>query len=329
MAVDQTAKTAEIGKTGFMVPNLCFGTAPIGNMPGTYGQSVGEERARETVRAIFDSPIKFLDTSRNYGAGRSETRIGEVIRERGGPPEGLVISTKLDRNMQNNCFDADVAKHSFDQSLKALGVDRVQILHLHDPEYVDDLNDVTKSGGALDVLFDLKEQGLADAVGLAAGRVDIMMPILRERDFDALITHNRFMVTNRNAEEMIDLAQSRNISVLNAAPYAGGALAKGSKTATHYVYQEMTEAFLTPIRQVEAVCQKHDVPTGAVALQFSMRDPRVASTILGISRPERITQTLEWANWPVPEAIWDELDNLTVNYDDPEATREYSNKLMD
>ena len=127
-------------------------------------------------------------------------------------------------------------------------------------------------------------RALATAVGLAAGRVDVMMPILREWDFDALITHNRFTLTNRNAGDMINFARSKGIAVLNAAPYAGGVFAKGSTSYPHYVYQEASGEVLDLIRRIEAICAR-GVPPGAAALQFSLRDERITSTICGVSRP--------------------------------------------
>lgn len=316
-------KKVRLGQSGLMVSPLCFGLAPLGDMPDTYGYSVDIERARDTVRAIFDSPVNFLDTSRNYGFGRSEQRIGEVIKERGGIPEGFVISSKLDRDMETNKFDAARARRSLEESLKTLNVDRIQILHLHDPEYATSLEDVTGSNGALKELFRMKEEGLADAVGLAAGRVDVMMPILRDWDFDALITHNRFTLANRNAEEMMNLAQDRGIAVLNAAPYCGGVLAKGTASHARYVYQEATAEMLEPIAKIENVCARHNIPPGAAALQFSMRDPRVASTIIGISKPERIAQTIEWAKHPISDAAWADLLALPFETGDPEASRVY------
>ena len=322
MTPDPTERIA-IGRSGLKVSRVCFGLAPIGDMPDTYGHGVGIEQAHATVRAIFDSEVNFLDTSRNYGFGRSEERIGDVIRERGGIPKGFVISTKLDRDMDTLTFDAARARRSLEESLKALGVDKVQLLHLHDPEYASSLADVTKPGGALAALFRMKEEGLADAVGLAAGRVDIMMPMLRDWDFDALITHNRFTLVNRNAEEMMDLAVSRGIAVLNAAPFSGGVLAKGSATHRRYVYQEASAAMLEPVRRVEEVCARHGVAPGAAALQFSMRDPRVVSTVIGISKPERIASTLAWARQPIPPAAWSELMALPFESGDPEATRVY------
>ena len=315
------AATREIGRTGLRVPVIGFGTSGLGNMPDTYGYEVGEERALATVRAILDLPDGFLDTSRNYGLGRSEERVGMVVRERGGWPAGRVLSTKLDRDGDGR-FDGAVARRSLEASLTALGVDRIDILHLHDPEHAADLSEITGKGGAAEALMRIKEEGLATAVGLAAGRVDVMMPILRDFDFDVLITHNRLTLVNRNAEPLLALAAERGVSVLNAAPYAGGALAKG---AVHgrYVYQEATEAMLAPVRAVEAVCARHGVPPGPVALQFSMRDPRVTATICGVSKPERVAETLEWAAFPVPEAVWEDLAALPFATDDPEATRDY------
>lgn len=323
MSDDPIEKT-KLGRTRLSVSRICFGTSSLGDMPGTYGYAVDEDQAKKTVEAIFDSPVNLLDTSRIYGFGRSEERIGAVIRERGGLPAGFVISTKLDRDPETNAFDAARARRSLEESLKALGLEHVDILHLHDPEHTESLERTTGPGGALAELFRMKEEGLAKAVGLAAGPVDVMMPLLHDWDFDVLITHNRFTLTNRNAHSMIDFACAKGIAVLNAAPYAGGVLAKGTDSYRRYVYQEASDAMLDPVRRVEAICARHKVPPGAAALQFSMRDPRITSTICGVSKPERVEQTLQWARWPIPQELWDELDALSVSTDDPEATRQYS-----
>ena len=314
---------ARLGRTNLMVAPICWGTSGLGDMPDTYGYSVDEERAKTTIRAVFDGPANFIDTSRIYGFGRSEERIGAVIRERGGLPKGFVVSTKLDRDPKTNVFDAAQARRSIEQSLRALGVDRIDLLHLHDPEHTRSPAETTSREGALGELFRIKEEGLATAVGLAAGMVTMMIPLLRDWDFDALLTHNRFSLVYRNAEAMLDLAKARGVAVLNAAPYAGGVLAKGSDNYPRYAYQEASDATLDPIRRIETICARHGVPPGAAALQFSMRDPRVASTICGVTRPERIEQTLEWARFPIPDAAWRELMAAQFSTDDPEATREY------
>ncbi len=312
-----------IGNSGLSIGPLCFGTSGLGDMPDTYGYAVDEERALETIRAIFASRVGFLDTARAYGFGRSEERIGKVIRELGGLPEGFVLATKLDRDLTTGIFDAAQARRSLDESLEALGLDRVPILQLHDPEHAASYEETVGKGGALPELFKMKEEGLTDAVGLAAGDVAGMMPLVREWDFDVLITHNRYTLTNRNADALLDLAAARGTRVFNAAPYAGGVLAKGASDYPRYVYQEASDEMLEPVRQVESICAAHEVPLGAAALQFSMRDPRVASTICGVSKPSRVEQTLAWAACEIPDAVWDALAEVPFSTDDPEATRDY------
>jgi D-threo-aldose 1-dehydrogenase len=316
-------KRHAIGTTGLAVTGLGFGAAPLGDMPDTYGYGVDEATARTAIDAIFDGPVNLLDTSRNYGFGRSEERIGAAIRARGGLPKGFILSTKLDRDMETGCFDGDRAKQSFEESQKALGLDHIPMLHLHDPEHARDLTEITGTGGALEQLFRLKEQGAVTAVGLAMGRLDIMLPLVRDWPFDVILSHNRYTLLNRSADALFDLAQSRGMTILNAAPYAGGVLAKGSSVVKKITYQDSSDAALAPVRAVEDICARHGVAPGAAALQFSQRDPRVACTIVGVSKAQRIAQTLDWASAQVSEAAWRELGNLSFSTIDPEAERVY------
>ena len=168
----------ELGAAGLAVTPLGFGTSSLGGMPGTYGYDVDGERAAGTLRAIFEGPVNLLDTSNNYASGRSEERIGAAIRERGGLPDGFVLATKLDRDMATGRFDADRARRSLEESLERLGLDRVDLLHFHDPEHARDLGEIERDGGALDELFRIKEEGLATAVGLAMGPADLQMRAL-------------------------------------------------------------------------------------------------------------------------------------------------------
>lgn len=310
-----------LGNTALEVSELCFGTAALGGMQGAFGYDVDEARARATVRAIFDSEVNFLDTSRNYGDGLSEKRIGAVIREHGGLPEGFVLSTKLDRDPDSGRFDADRVRQSLDESLTALGLDHIPLLHLHDPEYARDLTEVTREGGALDALFKLREEGLCTAVGLAMGRLGIMEPILRANPFDALISHNRYTLLNRSADAMFDYAYDHDIAILNAAVYAGGVLAKGSAEMPCVTYQAAHEKALAPVRRIETICARSGIAAGVAALKFSLRDPRITSTIVGVSNPDRIRQTLDWAKTRISAFVWEELDALPYTMDDPEAGR--------
>lgn len=312
-----------VGKTGIEVTDICFGTSGLGHMPDTYGYDVTEARARETLDAIFESDVNFIDTSNNYGFGRSEARIGDAIRARGGLPEGFVISTKLDRDMETGRFDADRARRSLEESLTRLAVDRVQVLHLHDPEHAADLSEITGDGGSLDELFKMKEEGLVDAVGLAMGKNDLMLRILKDWPFDTLISHNRFTLLNRSAEEIFNYASDQGMAIFNAAPYAGGVLAKGASVMPRITYSPADETALQPVRQIEAICAEHGVAPGAAALQFSMRDPRITSTICGVSKPERVAETLGWAKADLPDEMWKALEDVPVDMTDPEAHRVY------
>jgi D-threo-aldose 1-dehydrogenase len=312
-----------IGTTGIAVTPVGFGTAALGGMPDTYGYSVDEATAISTLLRIFEGPVNLLDTSRNYGLGRSEARIGAAIRERGGLPEDFVISAKLDRDMETGRFDAAQVRRSAEESLEALGIEKFQILHLHDPEHGRDLEEVRRSGGALDELFKLKEEGLVDAAGIAMGRTDTLLQILMAWPFDIVLNHNRFTLLNRSATEVFDYAKSCGIAVFNAAPYAGGVLAKGSAETQKITYQDADEEGLEQVRKVEAICRLHDVPPGALALQFSMREPRILSTICGVSRPERVMQTLEWVNCKIDETAWRDCEAIEPIMTDPEARRIY------
>ncbi len=312
-----------IKDTGVAVTPLCFGTSGLGDMPDTYGYEVPEARARETLDAIFESEVNFIDTSNNYGFGRSEQRVGDAIRARGGLPDGFVISTKLDRDIETGRFDADRARRSLEESLTRLGLDSVQVLHLHDPEHSADLTEITRDGGAMDELFKMKEEGLAQAVGLAMGRNDLMNDLIRKWPFDTLISHNRWTLLNRSAEKIFAYAHAQGMAILNAAPYAGGVLAKGADVMPRISYSPADASALEPVRRIEAACADHSVAPGAVALQFSMNDPRIASTVVGVSKPERVTQTLGWASEVIPQALWDMLADIPADMSDPEAHRDY------
>lgn len=312
-----------IGKTGLSVTPIGFGTAALGGMPDTYGYGVEDEVAYETIREIFDSPVNLLDASRNYGFGRAEERIGRVIRERGGIPDGFVISTKLDRDMDTGRFDADRVRRSAEESLEALGVDRFQILHLHDPEHARDLDEITRKGGALDTLFKLKEEGIVQAAGIAMGRTDVLAPLIKQWPFDVVLVHNRYTLLNRSAHDVFALASARGMTVFNAAPYAGGVLAKGSGKLKRITYQLVDDAALAPVKRIEAACAAYDAAPGAVALQFSMGNAHLGSTIVGVSRPERVRQTLAWATDEIACDLWSDLKDLPFDTLDPEAERIY------
>lgn len=306
------------GKTGLSVTPLCVGGAPLGDLPEAFNYGTPEELALATVRATFDSPINFLDTANVYGD--SERRIGKVIQERGGLPEGFVLATKADRNPKTNDFSGEQIKRSVEESLQRLGLDRLQYVYIHDPEH-STFENVMGPGGPLEVLKSYKEQGVIEHIGMSGGPIDMLIRYVETGEFSAVETHNRYTLLNRSAEPLLDVASRLGVAVVNAAPYGSGMLVKGPDAYARYAYQDAPPEMVERTRKLANICQQFGVPLAAAALQFSMRDPRITSTVIGISKPERIAQTLEFATHPIPDEIWPALDEVGYDMDDPEADR--------
>jgi D-threo-aldose 1-dehydrogenase len=308
------------GQTGLQVAPLCVGCAPLGDMPETFAFSVAEDRALETLRAAFASPINFADTAASYGDGESERRIGIALRELGGLPAGYVLATKADRDSKTGDFSGEQIKRSVEGSLRRLGLDRIQVMYIHDPEHTT-FENVMGPGGPLEVLRRFQDAGVIQHLGISGGPVDMLIRYVETGAFAALETHNRYTLLNRSAGPLLDLAARRGLAVVNAAPYGSGMLAKGPDAYARYAYQEAPPALVERARRLAAICQEYDVPLAAAALQFSLRDPRITSTVVGMTRPERIAQTLELARHPLPDAIWARLDEVGFDTDDPEMYR--------
>ena len=304
-----------LGQTGLPVSPICVGCAPLGDMPETFEYSVSKQRALDTLRAVFESPLNFLDTAAAYGDGESERRIGAVLKEIGGLPEDWVLATKADRDLQTGDFSGEQMRRSVERSLRLLGLDSLQLVYLHDPEYLNEpgrepYEYMMAPGGPVEVLLDLKEEGIIEHLGIAGGPIDLMSRFVETDLFEAMITHNHYTLVNRSAEPLLDLAAEHGVAALNAAPYGSGILAKGPDTYARYEYREASQELVERVRAMENTCREFGVPLAAAALQFSLRDPRVSSTIVGITRPERVGQTLELAAHPIPDELWVELDSL-------------------
>lgn len=297
-----------LGRTRLLVTPLCVGTSPFG-MPSHYGYTVAPERAVATVLAAFDSRIGFLDTSNEYGGGEVERRIGEAVRARGGLPPGFVLETKVDPDPRTGDFSGARVRASLEESLQRLGVDRVPLLHLHDPERIR-FEDAMAPGGLVEGLVRLRDEGIVEAIGVAGGPVDLALRYVSTGLFDAVLTHNRFTLLDRSAERLFDAAAARGMGVLNAAVYGGGMLAKGPDARPRYAYGLGDASLADTARRMAAACERHAVPLPAAALQFSVREPRIHATVVGISAPERVAETLALLDVPIPDELWDELREL-------------------
>jgi D-threo-aldose 1-dehydrogenase len=279
-------------------------------MPELFGV-VPEEQALDLLRAFFQSPITFFDTAAAYGDGESERRIGLALKERGGLPEGFVLATKADRDPASGDFSGEQTRRSVERSLRLLGVERLPIVHIHDPEYATtSFEQIMGPGGAVEVLRDYQRQGVIGAIGIAAGPIDLLTRYVETGAFDAVLTHNRYTLVERSAGPLIDLAARQGMAVLNAAPYGSGMLAKGPDQWTKYMYREAAPDLVARVRRMEQACQAYGVPLAVAALHFSLRDPRITATVVGMARQERLAQTLEIMRQPIPDELWPALDAL-------------------
>ncbi|MCC7370667.1 MAG: aldo/keto reductase [Chloroflexi bacterium] len=304
-----------LGRTGLLVSPVSLGCAPLGNIPTAFPYEVPEERALDVIRATFQSPIAFLDTGASYGDGESERRIGIVLRELGGVPDGYVLATKVDRDLHTGDFSGAQIERSLERSLRLLGLDRLALVYLHDPEHTT-FEAAMAPGGPMDVLRRFQQQGVVEHLGVAGGPIDMLTRYVETGAFEVAITHNRFTLLKREAEPLLDVCQARGVAVVNAAPYGGGMLAKGPSSYPRYRYRPAPSALLERAEQIAALCDEAGVPLAAAALQFSMRDPRIASTIVGMTRVERIAETVALATHPIPDALWTALEPLALP-DDP------------
>jgi D-threo-aldose 1-dehydrogenase len=292
------------------VTALCIGTSPLASMARLYGYEVDERRAIDTVLAAFDSPISFLDTSNGYGEnGTAERRIGAAIRERGGLPDGVVLATKVDPDPVTGDFSGARVRASYSESLERLGVDRVPLLYLHDPERITFEQGIA-ADGPVPALVALREEGLVDHIGVAGGPTDVLGRYIDTGVFDVLLSHNRYTLLDRSARELYESAAARGIGVVNAAPYGGGMLAKGPEVQSSYAYGARDERIAQAASAMKAACDARGVPLAAAALQFSMRAPFIDSTVVGVSAPERVEQTVAYAQQEIPADLWDELEAL-------------------
>src|ERR1700693_3286855 len=203
------------GKTGICVTPLCVGTSALGSFPAQYGYEVSAERAVATIRRVLEGPINFIDTSNEYGnGGDSERRIG------------LALATKVDPVPGSSDFSGARVRTSVAESLERLGLSRLQVVYLHDPEKMT-FDEGTAPGGAVEALVQLQKEGVIEHLGVAGGPIDLMLQYLATGVFDTLISHNRYTLVDQSAEPLLHDAAIRGMAFVNAAPYGGGMLVKG------------------------------------------------------------------------------------------------------
>lgn len=296
-----------LGSTGIAVSRVTLGGAPLGSMPENFGHEVAEADAIALVQEVLRSGIRTIDTSNGYSDGRSEERIGRAIAAFGGLPPDVTVITKTDQ--RDGDYSGERVRRSLAESAERLGIRPLPLVHLHDPEF-HDFDAMTAPGGAVDALVEARERGEVGHIGLAGGDVHVMRRYLDLGVFEVLLVHNRWTLVDRSAGPLLDRAAELGVGVVNAAVLGGGILADESRRKTDYGYRPASAETLDAIARMREVCRRWDTTLAAAALRFSTRDERFASTIVGISRPERIRQTLDAAGLDRPQEFWDELEAL-------------------
>jgi len=295
--------TRELGSTGIGVTRLCAGAAHWRSPDDPEG-GIDPAESAALADALFRSEVvRYLDTSNNYAGGESERRIGLALRAAGGIPAGFVLQTKADRDMSTGDFSGSRMRASIAESLDRLGLTRLPIVFLHDPENTT-WEQAMAADGPVAALVAARDEGLIGHLGLSGGPVHLLTRFLETGYFEAVITHNRHTLVDRGADPLLDLAVAHGIGVLNAAPYGGGMLTRWPVDRTRYAYGEAPVALIGAANEMGRLCADAGVPFAAAALQFSTRDPRITSTIVGMRTVGDLEASIELDGIEVPEELW-------------------------
>ncbi|MBW4033441.1 MAG: aldo/keto reductase [Acidobacteria bacterium] len=279
---------------------VTVGTSGLGKRPGADAA---------LAAALVASPFRQLDTGNNYALGRSEQLLGEAIAAVGGLPPNKVVFSKADQDPETGAFDGERVLRSFDETTARLGLDTLPLFHLHDP-YTISVAEGMAPGGPVEALIRLREEGRVGAIGIAAGERALVEEYIRTDVFDAVLSHNRWTLVDRTADTILRLASERGMTVFNAAPFGGGILAGSRFRGDTYGYAPASAAFLAHLDAVRALCGEWGVSVAAAALQFSLREPRIHSTVVGIYSPQRLAELPGLLGAPIAAGFWDALDEL-------------------
>jgi D-threo-aldose 1-dehydrogenase len=303
---DRSTWIRPFGGTGIDVSAVCMGGSQLGSRPEIFGREVLEEAAVSLVRQVFDSPIRFLDTSNGYSDGRSESRIGRAVREHGGLPADFVISTKVDP--KNGDYSGARVRASVQESGDRLGIGRLPIVFLHNPEFYE-FERLTEPGGAVDTLVELRNAEEIGHIGVAGGDTREIFRYVDLGVFEAVLVHNRWTLVDRSAGPLFERANRDGLAVLNAAVFGGGLLTDtGGKG--RYAYRPAPEAVVAAARRMAEVCTAWGTDLATAALRFSLRNPRIASTVAGFTTPTTLAHTLDALDADLEEAFWEEIESL-------------------
>lgn len=322
-----TWEKRRLGRTGMYVTPLGIGGAHLGRGPDGLDKRV----AIDTVLRGLDLGMNLIDTSPMYQRGESEHSIGLALQEwyeQGGRREDLVISSKTGtRNHRERDYSYDGTMRSVEISLEMLQTDYLDILHIHDPIT---LEPVLEPGGALDALKALKEQGVIRAIGLGCRPHEFHQRCIETGDLDVVLTFNDYNLLYQTSDEgVLQPAAARDVGVFNATVTLNGMLtdreprevveARQRRWADRVAqippermerFRQYRDRMLKEAADAQSLwewCQERRVSLLALNLQYCLRDPRVASTLIGFSRPARVDEDVAACFAPIPDQIWTAL----------------------
>jgi D-threo-aldose 1-dehydrogenase len=309
----------KLGNTDVDVTTFGFGAAGIGNL---YTE-VTDADAEAALQAAWDAGVRYFDTAPHYGLGLSERRIGKFLA--GVPRDSYVVSTKVGRllepadgvGMDDQGFavprnfrrvldySADGVRRSLESSLDRLGLDRVDILLIHDP----DEHWEQASGEGFPALVALREQGVVGAIGVGMNQWEMPARFVRETSIDVVMLAGRYTLLEQTAAgEFLPLCAERGVSVLAAGVFNSGLLARPTIPENpKYNYEDAPADLVRRARRIAAVCERHGVTLPQAAVQFVLRHPTTASVVLGVKSADQAVRNAALFAEPVPEGLWDDL----------------------
>ncbi|MEV7356393.1 aldo/keto reductase [Kitasatospora sp. NPDC091276] len=308
-----------LGRSRAQVTELAFGAAGIGNL----FTPVTDEQAEQAVTAAWECGVRYFDTAPHYGLGLSERRLGAALRAF--PRNQYTISTKVGRLLEPAPsgdgddladgfavpathhrvwdFSARGVRRSIEDSLDRLGLDRIDIAYLHDPD--DHVEQALAE--AYPELERLRAEGVLGAIGVGMNLAGLPARFIRETDLDAVLLAGRYsLLDQQGLAELLPLAHRRGVGVVIGGVFNSGLLADPRPGAT-FDYTAAPADLLTRATDLKAVCERHGVPLRAAALKFPFGHPAVASVLVGTRSAGEARDAAAMLDHPVPAALWAEL----------------------
>ena len=292
-------QTRPLGKTGLQLPILSFGASSLGQE----FRNVTIEEALKSVRVALDCGLNFIDTSPFYGRGMSEVLLGVALRDV--PRDSYLLCTKLGRyDLQHFDFSAKRVAESVDVSLHRLGTDHIDIMLCHDIEFVDMQQIVDET---IPALRKIRQAGKVRFIGFSGYPMKIFKFILDQTVVDCVLSYNQYTLQNtRFAEEIVPYLKSKGVGAMNAGPFSARLLTNAPLPKWLKEPEEVKAAAC----KAAAHCAKKGVDIAKMALQFSLANPDITTTIAGSANPENIRNWAKWAAEPIDMQLFGEVQTI-------------------